>query len=119
MELTAKELALQIVEILKEKKAHDVRLLHVEAQTVLTDYLVICEGTSSTQIHAIADEVRFVLKEKFDIDVHGADGVNEATWVVLDYLHVMVHVFSREARAFYNLEKLWQDAVEEPIDDEA
>ncbi len=113
MELTPKELALRIVAILEDKKAKDIGVWHVENQTTMTDYLLICEGTSNTQINAIADEVRFVLETEYGITVHGTDGVREASWVVLDYLHVMVHIFSREARAFYNLEKLWQDA--EPV----
>lgn len=115
MELTPKELALRIVDILQDKKARDVRLLHVENQTVLTDYMVICEGTSSTQIKALADEIKFVLETECELPPHGADGMREASWIVLDYLYVMVHIFHREARAFYNLEKLWQDATEVEI----
>ena len=115
MELSSKELALRIVKVMQDKKARDVRLLHVENQTVLTDYMVICEGTSGTQIKAIADEIKFVLETECEITPHGSDGMREASWIVLDYLSVMVHVFHREARAFYNLEKLWQDATEVEI----
>jgi ribosome-associated protein len=120
MELTSNELALRIVKVLQDKKAKDIRLLHVENQTVLTDYMVICEGTSSTQIKAIADEIQFVLEAECEITPHGADGMREGSWIVLDYLYVMVHIFHREARSFYNLEKLWQDAteVEIPADEE-
>ena len=75
MELSSKELALRIVKILQDKKARDVRLLHVEDQTVLTDYMIICEGTSNTQIKALAEEIKFV-----GIDERAANGELSKFW---------------------------------------
>lgn len=100
-------------EALDSKKGLDVTVLSVARQTVLADYFVIATGTSSTHVKALADEAEFKLKEAgFDcghIEGHG-------DWKLLDYHSVIVHVFTKEAREFYKLEKLWADA--EAIDGE-
>ena len=103
------ELAAAIINILYEKKAHDLKLLHVTDHTVITDYFVIATGTSNTQIKALADELDYKtglagLKPK------SIEGFREANWIVLDYSSVIVHIFNRETREFYNLEKLWGDS---------
>lgn len=92
---------------LDSKKGLDVTVLAVGKQTVLADYFVIATGTSSTHVKALADEVEFKLKEAgFEcghVEGHG-------DWKLLDYHSVIVHVFTKEAREFYKLEKLWNDA---------
>ena len=109
-------LAEKIIRILDSKRAKNIRLLHVEDQTVLTDYFVICSGNSNTQIKALAGEVEFQLGEAGLPPFH-IDGYNEGTWVALDFGAVIVHIFSRETRDFYNLEKLWGDSEEVDIKD--
>lgn len=105
------ELAKKIIALLDDKKAYSLKLLHVEKQTVLTDYFVICSGSSNTQIKALAGELEVKLAEQ-GIEPANIEGYNEATWVVLDYSSVIVHIFNRETRSYYNLEKLWADAAE-------
>ena len=78
-------------------------------KTVLADYFVICGGNSNTQVRALAGEVEEKLEE-IDLKPHHIEGYNEATWTVLDYSSVIVHIFNRETREFYKLEKLWSDA---------
>ncbi|MBE6718174.1 MAG: ribosome silencing factor [Ruminococcaceae bacterium] len=108
-ELTPRELSDIIVKTLDEKKANNLKLLRIDDKTILADYFVICGGNSNTQIRALAGEVEKKLEE-MGITPHHIEGYNEATWTVLDYGAVIVHIFSREAREFYKLEKLWSDA---------
>ena len=105
----SKNLALDIVKILDEKKAFNIKLLNVVEQTVIADAFVLANGSSSTQIRALADEVEFKLSEK-GIPLTRREGYLASDWIVLDYDCVLVHIFSREARDTFNLEKLWADA---------
>lgn len=109
-----KELAEAIIKVLDNKKAGGLKLLHVTDKTILTDYFIICTGTSNTQIRALAGEVEFKLGEADVFPAH-IEGLDEATWVLLDYSSVIVHIFNSETRRFYNLEKLWADADEVDI----
>ena len=108
---TSEELANAIFEILEERKAHDVKVLHVEKKTVIADYFVLCTGNSSTQVKALADEVEYktTIRGRTPTTVEGKDNT---AWIVLDYDSVIVHVFSREAREYYNLDKLYSGNVE-------
>lgn len=112
--ISPKETADIIIKILDSKKARDIKLLHIENQTVLADYFVICTGTSTTQIKALADEVIDKL-EAGGLSALHVEGINAANWIIIDYASVIVHVFNREMRDFYKLEKLWQDASEADI----
>lgn len=106
-----RELADAIIGVLDDKKAHGIKLLYVEKKTIIADYFIICSGTSNTQIRALANEVVFRLGEAGIYPPH-IEGLNEASWVLLDYSSVIVHIFNSETRNFYNLEKLWKDAEE-------
>ena len=106
-----RELANAIIGILDEKKANGLKLLYVENKTIIADYFIICSGTSNTQIKALANEVEFRLAEA-GINPSHIEGLNEASWILLDYASVIVHIFNSETRNFYNLEKLWKDSEE-------
>ena len=101
-------LANEIVKILDDRKAKDIKLLRVDDKTVVTDYLVICTGNSNTQIKGIAGELEYKLSERGVTPIH-TDGYDSGKWIVLDYAHVIVHIFYGEDREFYKLEKLWGD----------
>ena len=106
--MTPKELALKTAEILDNKKAEDIKVIEVTEQTIVADYFVLATGTSSTHVKALADDVEYELEQ---IGVHDGHIEGRATgWVLLDYGAVLVHVFDRESRAYYNLERLWTDA---------
>lgn len=109
----AAEMAKIASEALESKKGLDVTVLSVTNQTVLADYFVIATGTVNTHVKALADEVEFKLKEAGyecgHIEGHG-------DWVLMDYHSVIVHVFTKAAREFYKLEKLW-DGAETVADD--
>jgi ribosome-associated protein len=106
--MTPKELALKAAEILDNKKAEDIKVIEVTEQTIVADYFVLATGTSSTHVKALADDVEYELEQ---IGVHDGHIEGRATgWVLLDYGAVLVHVFDKESRAYYNLERLWTDA---------
>jgi len=116
---TPEELAHAIFDVLDAKKAQNIKVLHVEDQTVITDYFVICTGNSSTQVKSLGGEVEYKLGLRGVDPVH-FEGRDNNGWIVLDYSSVIVHIFSRENRDFYKLEKLYGDSREvifEGIDD--
>lgn len=109
-----KTLADYVVSVLDSKKARDIKLLYVEKQTIIADYFVVCTGTSRTQIRSLADEAEFRLGQ-YDIHPLHIEGAESGTWVLEDFGSVILHVFTPEAREFYNLEKLYQDTTEQDI----
>lgn len=120
-EADPKTLANAIFDVLDEKKAEDIRVLRVHDHTVITDYFIVCSGRSSTQVKSLGGEVEFKLGER-DVAPAHYEGRDNGNWVVLDYGSVIVHIFSRESREFYKLEKLYGDAEEihfESIDEKA
>ena len=104
----AKELAEAIALVLDSKKGRDIKVLHVEDKTVISEYFVVCTGNSSTQIKALAGEVEYRIGQR-GVQPYGVEGRDNNTWLLLDYSNVIVHIFSREAREFYNLDKLYAD----------
>lgn len=93
-----------------DKKAHDLIALDISAIASFADCFLICTGDSSRQIQAISDEIEMRLKEAGFRPNH-IEGYRNAEWVVLDYSDLIVHIFSKAARAYYDLERLWRDAV--------
>jgi ribosome-associated protein len=91
----------------QDKKAVDLVVLDLRKAGGFTDYFVICTGMNPRQITAIADSVRETLKKDHGERPALAEGVEKSEWILLDYFNFVVHVFSRECRAFYGLERLW------------
>lgn len=113
--MTPKEIALKAVEILDKKKAENIKVIEVTEQTIVADYFVIASGTSSTHVKSLADDVEYELEQ---IGVHDGHIEGRATgWVLLDYGPVLVHIFDKESREYYNLERLWTDAQVVDISD--
>lgn len=101
---------------ISSKKGLNIKLIEIGDISSLADYMVIATGTSSTHVKAIADEVEYQLDEA-DISVSHIEGYRSNSWILLDYVDVIVHIFSDEAREFYDLERLWQDGKEIDISD--
>jgi ribosome-associated protein len=97
--------------LLDEKKAEDVRVLDVSAQSSITDYLVLATGTSETHLRALRVELEKVL-DAAQTHIVGIETAHESGWTVVDAFDVMVHLFTPDNRAKYRLENLWKDAVE-------
>ena len=94
----------------RDKKAQDVIVLDLRNAGGFTDYFVICTGNNARQITAIADSVRDTLKSELEERPALTEGVDRSEWILLDYFNFVVHVFSRECRSFYGLERLWGNA---------
>lgn len=92
-----------------EKKGFDVTLMNLKNISSFADHFIICTADSDTQVRAISDHIDKSLRDE-GIRVWHIEGYNSLNWVLLDYVDVVVHVFKKDARAFYNLEKLWGDA---------
>lgn len=114
--LTQMEKLETIVKALDLKKAEDIQALEIKDLTIIADYFVIANGNSSTQTKAIADEVEYAMKQK-GIMPDSIEGHQSAQWIILDYGDIMVHVFYKETRQFYNLERLWHDAKQLDVSD--
>lgn len=107
----AEQLVDAIVFGMEEVKAHNIVVMDLrKVPNALSDFFVVCHGTSNTQVQAIADSVE---KETFrllqDEPAH-SEGTRNATWILMDYVNVIVHIFNKDARDFYALEDLWADA---------
>lgn len=110
------EKAKKVALVLDEKKAEEVSILGIAEKSTLGDYFVIATGRSSTQVKALADEVEFKLQEDCGVEPPRREGYSSANWILLDYGDVIVHVFDRESREFFKLDKLWADAVPVPFE---
>ena len=112
-----KALAEAVALVLDEKKGHEIKTLFVEDKTILADYFVLCTAQSNTHVKALTDEVEYQL-EKIEINADRVEGRgSDNSWMVMDYGRVIVHIFSREMREFYNLDKLYSDTEQIKVED--
>jgi len=108
--LNSKEITDKIVKILEDKKAKNIDIINIEEISILADYFVICNGTSTTHIRSLADELETKMDE-LGISCFNKEGYDSARWILMDYGQVVVHIFHQEDREFYNLERLWSDGI--------
>ncbi len=111
-----KSIQRQIAELALSKKAKDVTIMDLRKVTSMADYFVVCSGDSEPQVRAIADAVLEGMSKLGEKPWH-SEGFQNLQWVLLDYVDVVVHVFHKDARAFYGLEKLWGDAKMQKVAD--
>ncbi|MEZ4551187.1 MAG: ribosome silencing factor [Desulfobacterales bacterium] len=97
------------------RKARDLLILDVRALTSFADVFLICSGKSNRQVTAIAEHIRRDLKDR-GISPLSVEGLNEGLWVLMDYGHILVHVFLEPVREFYDLEGFWSNAEQIPVD---
>ena len=109
-------LVLFAAEAAADKKADDIVILDVSRQLVITDHFLICSGNNERQVRTIADEIEHKLAVERNERPYRREGQREGRWVLLDYVDFVVHVFHREDREYYNLERLWSDAPVVPFD---
>jgi ribosome-associated protein len=106
-------LAESVIEGILEKKGQNIRWLDLrKIENAVCDYFIICEGNSNTQVEAIAGEVEHMVKKQTGQRPYRSEGWENALWILIDYVDVVVHVFERDTRDFYKLEALWADAEE-------
>jgi ribosome-associated protein len=111
--LTSTQQARRIAALAHEKLAKDVVILDMQGVCSYTDFFVVCTGANVRQTKGIADEVHFRLKKDDGLLPRSVEGELEATWIIADYVDVVLHVFTPEARDFYRLEELWSDVPHE------
>ncbi len=114
----SKNLVELVIEGMKEKKALDITVMDVSDLTTLTDYFVICSGSSDTQIKAIADSVEEQVLKLTGEKPWKKEGIQARNWIILDFINIVVHVMSKEKREFYSIERVWNDARVTYIDNE-
>lgn len=107
--MTPLQIAKLCAKLADNKKAEDIVILDLRAVSSVSDFFVIVSGTSEPHLKAIRNEIESKLKDE-SIVPHGVDGFPQSQWVVMDYLDVMVHLFAKDRRAFYSLERLWGDS---------
>ena len=107
--LAPKEIAIAVTKALDEKKGMDIKLLKIDKVSSLADYFLICTGTSNTHVKTLCDYAEYALEQAGETML-GREGHRGNSWELLDYGSVVVHVFTEEARRFYDLERLWADA---------
>ncbi len=113
--MTPNELYEKLVKVLDDKKAEDIAVLDTTDLTVVGEYFVIATGNSSTHVKSLADDVEYEL-QKLGVEPDHIEG-RATGWILLDYGSVLVHVFTRDNRDYYNLEHLWADAKQVDISD--
>lgn len=114
----SKELSDVIVKAIQDKKGEKItRLCLKGVDGAICDYFVICQVDNPRQVLAIADNVEDEVREQLEQKPLHVEGKDNAMWVLLDYMDVVVHIFDEQSRAFYNLEKLWADALREDFED--
>ncbi len=107
-DVTAAELADAIALFLDNKKGKDIKVISMEGKTDICDYMVLATGTSSTHVQTLGGEVEYEMSRRGIEPIH-AEGRDNNAWSVLDYSHILVHVFTRDTREFYNLDKLYAE----------
>ena len=111
--LTPKEIAYEVTKALDAKKGQNIKLLKIDRVSSLADYFLICTGTSNTHVKTLCDYAEYALEQAGET-VLSREGHRGNSWELLDFGAVVVHVFTEDARKFYDLERLWRDA--EPVD---
>ena len=105
---TVKELARIAVDALEDKKAEDIHIIDISEVSTLADYFIIANGTNRSQIQTLADHVEEVLG-RAGLPLKQTEGYESANWILMDYRDIVVHIFDKENRLFYDLDRIWRD----------
>ena len=106
--LTGMEILKKAVLVLGGRKAEDIKAIDIAGVSIIADYFLLASGTSNTQVRSLAEELEFKLSQE-GITPLRVEGMQTATWIILDYGSVVMHIFHKDTRQFYNLERLWAD----------
>jgi len=110
MDMDNKEIALLAVNALEDKKAEDIRIIDISKISTIADYFIIADGSNKSQIQAMADNVSEVLG-RAGVTIRQIEGYQNANWILMDFQDIIIHIFDRENRLFYDLERIWRDGV--------
>ena len=109
-----KEIVKKIYKIIEDKKGDDIKVIDISKISSIADYFIIASANNINQVQAISDEIDFVLGKE-GILPKAVEGNKNATWMLLDYNDIVVHIFLKEDRVFYDLERIWRDGTEVEI----
>ena len=109
-----KEIVKKIYNIIEDKKGDDIKVIDISKVSSIADYFIIASANNINQVQAISDEIDFVLGKEGILPKAVEENKN-ATWMLLDYRDIVVHIFLREDRAFYDLDRIWRDGIEVEI----
>lgn len=112
----SKEMALLAYNALEDKKSEDIRVIEIGNISVIADYFIIANGNSSSQVSAMVDAVEVALSKK-GYEPKRIEGVHSSGWILMDFGDVVVHIFSKEDRLFYDLERIWRDGKTVSLDE--
>ena len=107
-EMTTKDILKDIYKALEDKKASDISIIDISSLSVVADYFVIASADNTRQTAALCDNVEDILGRK-GIEVRQIEGRNTANWILMDYRDIIVHIFDKENRLFYDIERIWKD----------
>ena len=99
-----------ITQLMLDKKATEIKIINVSKLTSLTDYFIICSSDSEPKTKAIMNHIKDKIHEKYNIKPLHLEGIENFEWVLLDYVNIVVNIFNKEKREYYNIERLWADA---------
>lgn len=114
--MTNKELVKEIYQAIEDKKGENISILDISDITVIADYFIIASGNNVNQVQAIADSVDEVMAKNHK-EIKQSEGYHTANWILLDYNDIIIHIFSKEDRLFYDLERIWRDGKSIDIKD--
>lgn len=106
--MNSNEIAKLAIEALEDKKAEDIKVIDISEVSVIADYFIIANGTNRNQIQTLSDNVQETLG-KAGVELKQVEGYDSANWVLLDFRDVIIHIFDKENRLFYDLERIWRD----------
>ncbi|MEL6812847.1 MAG: ribosome silencing factor [Bacteroidota bacterium] len=110
-EVSTDQLVTHIIKGIEEVKGQDIQILDLrEIENTVCDYFIICNGTSNTQVNAIVNSIHKIVSKSLKEKPWHVEGSDNAEWVLMDFVHVVVHVFQKHIREFYDIEGLWGDA---------
>tara|TARA_B000000437_G_scaffold84812_1_gene61481 strand:- start:1015 stop:1389 length:375 start_codon:yes stop_codon:yes gene_type:complete len=117
-----KKLINRITDLILDKHGSEIKIINVSKLTSLTDYFIICSSDSNPKTKALINHITDNIKNDFDLKPLNSEGIENLDWVLLDYINIVVNIFSPEKRNYYNIEKLWGDAeitiIKESFDNE-
>ena len=109
-----KEMTTLAIQALEEKKAEDIQIIDISEISAIADYFIIANGTNRSQIQALADSVEQKLG-RAGVQFKQMEGYDTANWILMDFLDIVVHIFDKDNRAFYDLERIWRDGKQIPL----
>ncbi len=110
----SKEMAMLAIEALQDKKGEEIRMIDISEVSIMADYFIICNGTNRSQVQALSNSVEDALGRN-GVEVRHIEGYDSANWILLDFRDIIVHIFDKENRLFYDLERIWRDGKEVEI----